>query len=167
MSLLSKLIRSHLVWFCICLKDVWAVLCDGCCVFFHAGNACPYGLTSAVSEIKGMLMNWIELRRKWTDLRWMPDLEAWSDWKWLEAMAIVQPVPRLPNDAKEALTCWDCSLGAVSFSKAGLKLQQKPSVKALLFYFQATHDIMNVFNLSHTCIIMYLHCAFGCSSSKR
>ena len=62
-------------------------------------------------------------------------------------MTIVQRVPRLPNDAKEALTCWDCSLGAVSFSKAGLKLQQKPSVKALLFYFQATHDIMNVFNL--------------------
>ena len=26
-----------------------------------------------------------------------------------------------PSDAKEALTCWDCSRGAVSFSKAGLE----------------------------------------------
>ena len=56
----------------------------------------------------------------------MPDLAS-RDWKMTGSYGH-RRVPRLPNDAKEALTCWDCSLGAVSFSKAGLKLQ-KPSVK--------------------------------------
>lgn len=39
--------------------------------------------------------------------------------------------PGLPNDAKEALTCCDCSLGAVSFSKAGLRSRAEGSCSNL------------------------------------